>query len=613
MKLRSLEVSDFRRIRRAKLELGPGLNVVYGPNDLGKSTLVEALRAALLLPSTSTVANDYVPWDRDATPAVALELEHRGVLYCVKKSWGPGTRASALLERADDGHTFAVDAKSREVDGKLRDLFAWGIASPGGKQAPRGLPESFLTSVLFGTQAESDALFGASLDKDTDEAGRLRLTDALEAYAQDPVLKEILERAQKKVDEAFSATGQKRKGKASPFREPGESVKEAQRELQRAEERLEEAERARGEAERLREALAHATERRDEAREALAEAERDAEATERKQAAERALADARRALADYETDASRAGALADEVKALDERVAARRTALEAALKAEREARDAHDAAKATLRDVRGADAEREMRLWELQRAWDEAVAAANHAKTARAKATEAAEASAKARQSAAKVEAAAAALAEAERAVEDARLTADALEVVRARHERDERVRRVAALADDAAGLEALSASIAEREARLATPLEDAPTTESLDALRRLASERAVAEAKLAVGLSLALRKLGDASVEASADGMSVEAGGRTLALDAARELRVKIGHEGKPLVELVVTGGAADAREEAEAVAKRWRTEASALGLDPDAPPDEALATLAAGVEAGVARRREREDSERA
>ncbi|MCA9611474.1 MAG: AAA family ATPase, partial [Myxococcales bacterium] len=216
MKLRSLEVADFRRIRRAKLELGPGLNVVYGPNDLGKSTLVEALRAALLLPSTSTVANEYVPWDRDATPAVALELEHRGVLYCVKKSWGTGTRASALLERADDGHTFAVDAKSREVDGKLRDLFAWGIASPGGKQAPRGLPESFLTSVLFGTQAESDALFGASLDKDTDEAGRLRLTDALEAYAQDPVLKEILDRAQKKVDEAFSATGQKRKGKASP-------------------------------------------------------------------------------------------------------------------------------------------------------------------------------------------------------------------------------------------------------------------------------------------------------------------------------------------------------------------------------------------------------------
>ena len=122
MKLRSLEVADFRRIRRAKLELGPGLNVVYGPNDLGKSTLVEALRAALLLPSTSTVANEYVPWDRDATPAVALELEHRGVLYCVKKSWGTGTRASALLERADDGHTFAVDAKSREVDGKLRDL-----------------------------------------------------------------------------------------------------------------------------------------------------------------------------------------------------------------------------------------------------------------------------------------------------------------------------------------------------------------------------------------------------------------------------------------------------------------------------------------------------------
>ncbi|MCA9611475.1 MAG: hypothetical protein KC586_01830, partial [Myxococcales bacterium] len=390
-------------------------------------------------------------------------------------------------------------------------------------------------------------------------------------------------------------------------------VKEAQRELQRAEERLEEAKRAQEEAERLREALAHATQRRDDAREALAEAERDAEATERKQAAERALEDARRALADYEADAARARALADEVKALDERVSARRTALEAAVKAEREARDAHDAAKATLRDVRGADAEREMRLWELQRAWDDAVVAANRAKAARAKAAEAEEARAKAKQSAAKVEAAAAALAEAERAVEDARLAAEALDVVRARREREERTRRVAALAREAEGLEALTASIAEREAQLATPLAATPTAESLEALRRLASERAVAEAKLAVGLSLALRKLGDATVEASADGTAVDAGGRTLALDAARELRVKIGHEGQPLVELVVTGGAADARDAAEAVAKRWRAEASALGLNPEASPDEALATLASQVEAGVARRREREDSERA
>ena len=49
MKLARLEVDAFKCVASARLELGPGLNVLYGPNDLGKSSLAWAIRAVLLL------------------------------------------------------------------------------------------------------------------------------------------------------------------------------------------------------------------------------------------------------------------------------------------------------------------------------------------------------------------------------------------------------------------------------------------------------------------------------------------------------------------------------------------------------------------------------------
>ena len=49
MKLRKLSVNQFKRFTEpTKLgELGNGLNLVVGPNELGKSTLLDALRAVL--------------------------------------------------------------------------------------------------------------------------------------------------------------------------------------------------------------------------------------------------------------------------------------------------------------------------------------------------------------------------------------------------------------------------------------------------------------------------------------------------------------------------------------------------------------------------------------
>ena len=44
MRLHRLRIISFAAIGSVDVEFGPGLNVLYGPNDLGKSTVVAAIR-----------------------------------------------------------------------------------------------------------------------------------------------------------------------------------------------------------------------------------------------------------------------------------------------------------------------------------------------------------------------------------------------------------------------------------------------------------------------------------------------------------------------------------------------------------------------------------------
>jgi len=50
MKLLRLRVVNFAAVREADIEFGQGLNILYGRMISEKSTLVDAIRLALLLP-----------------------------------------------------------------------------------------------------------------------------------------------------------------------------------------------------------------------------------------------------------------------------------------------------------------------------------------------------------------------------------------------------------------------------------------------------------------------------------------------------------------------------------------------------------------------------------
>ena len=216
MKLHTLEVEDFRGIHRATVSFGPGLTVLHGPNELGKSTLVEAIHAALFTPSGATAGNDHVQWGTNRPATVVLTFEHQDHLWRVTKRFGHKT--SAKLEKSDivDPPRFREEMAGKGVDGHVRDLLAWGIAPPGGKGAQR-TPSSFLLTALVGRQGEVQRVFEASLDGDTDEAGRSLVNQSLGALDTDPLVGALVDKLTLRVEPFFSDTGKLKTAADSPL------------------------------------------------------------------------------------------------------------------------------------------------------------------------------------------------------------------------------------------------------------------------------------------------------------------------------------------------------------------------------------------------------------
>ena len=233
MWIRRLEVAHCAGIAEASVDLQPGLNVLHGPNELGKSSLVEALRAVLLVQCGSSAAGVLDDWHSDAPPTVALTFERDQRVWRVRKTFKRGG-GQAFLDFSRDGRDFSTDSRGREVDGKLNRMLGWGAMPPGGRRGPRGMPSTLITTALLGRQDDVAAILEGSLASDPTESGREQLMRALDGLSEDPRLKNLLEAVQEKVDLAYTATGRRRSGRASPWtqlKEERRAAEDAQQEV----------------------------------------------------------------------------------------------------------------------------------------------------------------------------------------------------------------------------------------------------------------------------------------------------------------------------------------------------------------------------------------------
>ncbi len=110
MRITSLAVRDLRRYREASIELAPGLNVIRGPNEAGKSTLQRALELVLTRKVTSSAQelDGLVPWGAgpDVRPSVSLaftyEDEDGGVHEGRVAKQFAGAKGTVRLELEDE-------------------------------------------------------------------------------------------------------------------------------------------------------------------------------------------------------------------------------------------------------------------------------------------------------------------------------------------------------------------------------------------------------------------------------------------------------------------------------------------------------------------------------
>src|SRR5271170_4379818 len=226
MRLHRLTINSFAAIGNVDFEFGPGLNVLYGPNDLGKSTVVAAIRVGLLLPHTSTHGEQYVGWTGGDDPLVELTFETEAQrIWRIRKQFGKS--GSSLLQESKNGQDFDDVERGRKVDAKLREILRWGIPEPGGAGGGKGLPTSFLATALLSTQSDVTDVLEASLQGDPGGSGRELIAAALQAVAQDPLFTAMLRATQARRDEAFTDRGARKTAKGSVFQRAATRVNQA--------------------------------------------------------------------------------------------------------------------------------------------------------------------------------------------------------------------------------------------------------------------------------------------------------------------------------------------------------------------------------------------------
>lgn len=140
MIIRSLEVVNFRKFRDPLRIDGftDGLNIVVEPNETGKSTLLEALRAAFFIrySAKTELVRSYVPIGDDVAPRVSVGFDLKGHLWTLEKQFmkapsvrlaGPsGRKESEAAEDAlqqllgfERGNNRGTDPESRGPLGML--------------------------------------------------------------------------------------------------------------------------------------------------------------------------------------------------------------------------------------------------------------------------------------------------------------------------------------------------------------------------------------------------------------------------------------------------------------------------------------------------------------
>jgi len=133
MKITRLRLHDFRRHAELDVEFKPGLNIVRGPNEAGKSTIQRAIEMGLFRRPTfaSAELDELKPWRTpEADPQIEIDFENEGQPGALRKTFA-GHRGTVEMELGGQTLTdpAAVEQQVAAMTGLPSEKFLRSTAS----------------------------------------------------------------------------------------------------------------------------------------------------------------------------------------------------------------------------------------------------------------------------------------------------------------------------------------------------------------------------------------------------------------------------------------------------------------------------------------------------
>ena len=125
MKIRAIEIRNWTCIASLAIrDIGDGVVVLHGPNQTGKSSLVQALRSCLFdhdHDSKHQAIQSAISRRSGEIPYVAVEIEIDAQQYRIEKAFAKTKDGLARLHKQDSGG-WRVLANGKDANAKIREL-----------------------------------------------------------------------------------------------------------------------------------------------------------------------------------------------------------------------------------------------------------------------------------------------------------------------------------------------------------------------------------------------------------------------------------------------------------------------------------------------------------
>lgn len=183
MRIKNISCKQFAGVQNQNIPFAEGINVIFGKNESGKSTLVNLLSRTLFQDAKVGLQKDkdkefrklYLPIQGDfADGEVVLETENG--IYTVEKKWGSKTDCTIYTPNG----AFSDQGKINEI---LRELLVYG--------------EGVYSDMLFSSQRNADISLQSILDASRKTDAKQEIADAVSlAFAEsDGVSVDVIEQA----------------------------------------------------------------------------------------------------------------------------------------------------------------------------------------------------------------------------------------------------------------------------------------------------------------------------------------------------------------------------------------------------------------------------------